>query len=253
MQLTAEYDETNHTVKALVGDETITYFKTRTFEASDTLQTFTVPSTCTYIDIDCTGAGSGNKGGRVQCRLKVTPNQTLYLAVATTSNPYNATDIRTDGTGLTDETSLQSRLVVAGGGGWNGYSGGGAGGGLVGGNGGGTGGTQTAGGTGHKGGWGYGEDGQFGLGGTSSRGGTGGAGWYGGGGGGCDTGQFFYQYLTTGGGGGSSYTHPTLCSAVRHTQGYQSGNGYMTLTYQSDISDYDNFITTTDVDVFKKY
>lgn len=31
-------------------------------------------------------------------------------------------------------------------------------------------------------------------------------------------------------GGGSSYTHPDLCSEVVHTQGFQSGNGYITIS-----------------------
>lgn len=209
---------------AFKGSQTIT------FNPSTALQTFAVPSGCTHIDVDCVGAGPGGAGGRVQCRLNVKGIKTLYMAVADTGNAYNASDIRTNNAGTTDLTSLQSRLVVAGGGGWNSYSGGAPGGGLVGGNAGGQGGTQTAGGIGHRGGWGYGQDGQFGLGGTSSRGGLGGAGWYGGGGGGCDTGQFIYQYLSTGGGGGSSYTHPERCTNVVHTQGFRGGNGYITIT-----------------------
>ena len=49
--------------------------------------------------------------------------------------------------------------------------------------------------------------------------GGGGGGWYGGSGGGSG-----------GGGGGSSYTHPTLCSSVVHTQGVQTGSGQLIIT-----------------------
>lgn len=35
-----------------------------------------------------------------------------------------------------------------------------------------------------------------------------------------------------GGEGGSSYTHPTLCSNVSHVQGFQSGNGYVKISYK---------------------
>lgn len=57
---------------------------------------------------------------------------------------------------------------------------------------------------------------------------AGGDGWYGGGGG-----VIFFvsgHYGTAGAGGGSSYTHPTLCSDVIHTQGYRTGNGYITIS-----------------------
>ena len=33
-----------------------------------------------------------------------------------------------------------------------------------------------------------------------------------------------------GGGGGSSYTDPTLCSSVVHTQGARTGKGQLTIT-----------------------
>lgn len=207
------------------------------FDYTGSVQTWTVPAGVYSLHIDCVGAGGqqngyGGKGGRVQCKLSVTPNQTLSIYVGGnngwnggSSDGYNtsgdASDIRIGGTTLND------RKVVAGGGG-AGFAmaaiaiTGGAGGGLVGGNGshyGGKGGTQTAGGKGYAGGGLYGSDGSFGQG----RGG-GGGGWYGGGGAGID------QYGPEGGGGGgSSYTDPNLCTDVVHTQGYSeaTGNGWI--------------------------
>ena len=49
--------------------------------------------------------------------------------------------------------------------------------------------------------------------------GGGGGGYYGGGGG-----------ADAGGAGGSSYTHPSLCSSVVHTQGVQTGSGKLVIT-----------------------
>lgn len=229
-----------------------------TYNASSSFQTYTVPSYVSKIRVDCvaskglTSGNNGGNGGRVQCELAVTAGQTLYImvgAVPTSQTPvYNASDIRTNNAGITDTTSLQSRLVVAGGGGnsansgLNGPGAGGQGGGLTGGNGGSGhvctgagGGTQTAGGS--RGGTSaayphYGSGGSFGLGGlaagSGSYGGTGGAGWYGGGGG--SGGGAVYSNVGSGGGGGSSYTHPNLCSNVTHTQGYRDGAGYITIT-----------------------
>ena len=34
----------------------------------------------------------------------------------------------------------------------------------------------------------------------------------------------------SGNGGGSSYTHPTFCTNVEHTQGFNTGNGYITIS-----------------------
>lgn len=247
----------------LVKKTTSTYWKYHVFNVSDSFQEFTVPSNVTELIVDCVasrgnaGSASAGKGGRVKCKLSVTPLQTLYILVgqipsSSGTASYNAADIRTDNTGITNTTSLQSRLIVAGGGGsgasaqaTNGS--GGAGGGLTGGRGGngtvstgGYGGTQTAGGA--RGGSSatypsYGKAGGFGLGGNGYRGGAGGAGWYGGGGGsGGGTG---YQYVCSGGGGGSSYTDADLCADVDHTQGYQNGAGYIRIDYISDSSDYD--------------
>lgn len=220
--------------------------------------TWIVPRGIKQIDVDCVAAAgtlSGNAapidqvpgyGGRVQAVLKVTPGQILYITVGAiptnwSIGSYNASDIRIGG------NALENRVIVAGGGGSgintshrNHGSSGGNGGGLIGANGTstntalasfGTGGTQTAGGVG---GWGYnaaGESGSLGMGGSNPNvwtSGAGGAGYFGGGAGG--NGAVDSVWSRGGGGGGSSYTHPTLCSNVVHTQGYRQGNGYITIS-----------------------
>lgn len=223
----------------------------------NTFQEYKVPSYVTKIQVDCVASKgytdttkAAGFGGRVQCKLSVTSGQTLYLMIGDVPishniGAYNASDIRTDNTGITDTTSLQSRLVVAGGGGATKLAAtvtrsgqGGAGGGLTGGNGvdpagsayahSGKGGTQSAGGAGGSGTSNSGASGSFGVGGHSANaGGDGGAGWYGGGQGGRGV---WGGNVCGGGGGGSSYTHPSLCSEVTHTQGYQNGAGYITIT-----------------------
>ena len=147
-----------------------------------------------------------------------------------------ATDIRVGG------TALGNRMLVAGGGGGGGYEtsaeAGGAGGGTTGGNGTNgsigitvaTGGSPSAGGSGGTyGGQPSGGNGSLGVGGDASTGdgvaGGGGGGYYGGGGGGT-TGSG----PANGGGGGSSYTDPSLTS-VTHTQGYNAGNGVLSISY----------------------
>ena len=206
--------------------------------------------------------GYEGKGGRVQADLTVTPGEVLNIYVGgshyyTGSGSFGggwngggadggtggtagggATDIRIGGTALTDRV-----LVAGGGGGAYGcsspsYPNGGDGGGLTGQTGnrknnyayGGVGGSQSAGGTGGAGTDGNGTwtsasnggDGSLGNGGdgNSTRertGGGGGGGYYGGGGGAVGR-----SWGWGGGGGGSSYTHPTLCSSVVHTQGAQA-------------------------------
>lgn len=250
--------------------------QTTRFDYTGSFQVFTVPSGCTKLIVDCVGACGkdetyseyygrlrttkhGGNGGRVQCVLSVTPGDILYIYIggkptSLTSATYNASDIRTNSNGITDLTSLSSRLLVAGGGGSAGsgtyndpgtvvYHGGdgGAGGGLTGNDGssstyapGGKGGTQTSGG---KSGNGISAgNGSFGLGGffgsssSSYNTGQGGSGWYGGGSGGISLQDFMIN--TGGGGGGSSYTDPNLCTDVVHTQGYSeaTGNGWIIIT-----------------------
>jgi hypothetical protein len=214
-------------------------------------------------------SATGGLGGRVQGTLPVNGGDTLYIYVggagaddnntsaaggfngggnALMESQYTyygggggggASDIRINGNTLND------RAVVAGGGGGAGQDGcnceglaGGSGGDVTGGAGqpgpvcvcnpAGQGGTSAAGGL--RGDWSCtcdATDGTFGIGGnsnsTSCGGPTGGAGggggWYGGGGGGLGP-----------GGGGSSYTIPSATGVV-HTQGYQTGNGIITITY----------------------
>ena len=254
--------------KPLLMGGGIGFFEPITFNPSTNFQTWKVPAGVTKIHVDCVASKGPDPeqeytegyGGRVQCDLTVTPNQVLYIMVGnvpsdTITASYNASDIRTNNAGVTDTTSLQSRLVVAGGGGGCGYGNksntagadGGNGGGLVGEDGtdtslstAGKGGTQSAGGAAGSVSGGnephQGIAGSFGLGANASRGpgnynythsGMGGSGWYGGG-----SGAVYEWFGTTsaGGGGGSSYTHPTLCSNVTHTQGYRNGSGYITIS-----------------------
>ena len=241
---------------------------TLTFAYSGAAQSWIVPNGTTSIDVDAYGAagmstsyGASGLGGRVQATLSVTPGQTLYFYVgqagpltssSTVTPAFNGgglggwSSYQSGGGGASDirtaSGSFWSRLLVAGGGGGAaGYSGytplsGGAGGGLVGGDGGygnssyaayrGGGGTQTAGGAG---GYLYGGPGIFGVGGYAYyvSGGGGGGGYYGGG----------AAYYYAGGGGGSSWTSPSLCSNVVHTQGYSvaTGNGRIVISYNSVV------------------
>lgn len=232
--------------------------------------TWIVPRGIKQIRVDCVAAQGytnptyaascrGGFGGRVQCILNVTPNQTLYIYVGHqhtiwNDGTYDASDVRTV---LND---LTSRQIVAGAGGACGfnpnyqprYYNGGPGGGLIGATGGSpnnvqigigaTGGTQTEAGSGAYFSMYlkslYASAGQFALGGAPSTennayGGYGGAGWYGGGG--AVSGHYWDGSSANGSseaaaGGGSSYTHPTLCRDVVHTQGYRQGNGYITIS-----------------------
>lgn len=240
-------------------------FDAVTFTSSGT---WTVPKGITKIKIDCVGAqgqnasnGVGGKGGRVQCTLKVNGGSVLNITVGKrptsgSTASYNASDIRVGG------TALSNRVVVAGGGGGasyasNGYStvyaNGGAGGGSTTGGSGttsvqwgygataGTGGTQSAGGAGGTASTPYsrefrGGTGTSGLGGNGDTytglAGSGGAGYFGGGGG--ATSAFVDEKTSAaaagGAGGGSSYANSSYCSSVTHTQGYRSGNGYVTIS-----------------------
>ena len=213
--------------------------------------------------------GASGLGGRVQATVPVTGGQTIYVYVGGkgvdggggaggyngggngavgTAPAYHggggggASDIRIGGATLND------RVVVAGGGGGSGGDGctgnglaAGHGGGLTGGNGAaggmcncnpsGTGGTAVGGGI--EGAWACAANcnatpGSLGLGGNGNTlttcGGTtggagGGGGFYGGGGGGLGS-----------GGGGSSYTAGGV-TGITHTQGTQSGNGEVTISW----------------------
>ena len=152
-----------------------------------------------------------------------------------------ATDLRTS-------TSIEDRLVVAGGGGgsggfnWDSAGLGGSGGSLLGGSGGrgqaspGLGGGQFFGGSaGQSNGGANGGSGERGYGGSgaSSRfagGGGGGGGYFGGGGGGSDVDSSGFN--GGGGGGGSSYTNPEKTKNVVHDAGVNASSGRAILTYE---------------------
>lgn len=261
----ADYYDEHYTYKAYNIINQSKEIITQQFDYTGALQTFTVPNGVTSIQVDCFGAKGytasleGGLGGRVKANLTVTPGQELKVWVGQAHSQiatpeYNASDIRTSSAGVTSEEGLLSRLIVAGGGGDGsqtnfGGGEGGHGGGLIGGSGRGgygtnaTGGTQTAGGTGgthgaaYGGGSGKGNSGTFGLGGATKAygagsGGCGGAGWYGGGGGSMCTVNKVASVNGVAGAGGSSYTDPDLCSEVKHTQGFNDGNGYVKITYR---------------------
>lgn len=242
------------------------FSKVITFNPSSSIQTCTVPLGFHKIHVDCVASkgqdssasyiSKGGKGGRVECDLSVNGGETLYIMVgdvpangATAS--YNASDIRIGG------NALANRVIVAGGGGgasvgqvyaYVGQANGGDGGGTTGGSGevknmpsgrAATGGTQSSGGTGAYGAFyivAQGANGTLGLGGNGDThtglACCGGAGYYGGGGG-CslsfasEDGGFGGA---CGGGGGSSYTNSN-CSNVVHTQGYNDGAGYVTISF----------------------
>ena len=229
--------------------------------------TWTVPTGATTVNIDASGAqgsasssttyGTGGLGGRVQTTLSVTPGQTLYIYVGAQPTAYNyaggynggangsgvtsgsggsgggSSDIRT-GSG-----TIYDRVVVAGGGGGSGYgsgtcSGGAGGGATLAGSGlyngsnntayCGQGGSLAAGGAAGTYTTYPAYPGTLGNGGAAATyygGGGGGGGYYGGGGG------SWYG----GGGGGSSYANSLYTTNTTHTQGYQSGNGQVAISW----------------------
>lgn len=221
-----------------------------TFNNTGALQTYTVPAGVTVLTIDMTGAQghngvttNGGNGGRVQATLAVTPGEVLNLYVGGqngyngggistgTGNGGGGTDIRVGGIDLTD------RVMIAGGGGGGtdvatSTSIGGAGGDTAGG----VptqaldtpvaqGGTQSAGGAGGSCNQplpSLGLPGVLGIGGSGGLGepgGGGGGGYYGGGGAGGDAGA-----------GGSSYVDSAIVGSITMTQGYEPGDGYITIT-----------------------
>lgn len=248
------------------GSEKIYQFsKVVTFCPSSSLQTLYVPMGFHKLHIDCVASkgftpnssAQGGNGGRVECDLPVNGGDVLYVTVGAipsdNSVTYNASDIRMGG------TELANRIIVAGGGGsgsygtnpFTRYAAGGAGGGLTGGTGGnsgGEGGTQSAGGLGAYGVDGYdpyrSASGTLGFGGATGSGGNvdaggnagaGGAGYYGGGGSRRSAVFFGGSQRDTwarGAGGGSSYADSN-CLNVVHTQGYQDGAGYVTISFVS--------------------
>lgn len=231
-----------------------------TFAYTGSVQTFEVPVGVNALDVDvqgASGAGTGaGLGGRVQATIPVDPGETIYIYVGRTGQngtAYNgggapggsvsrggggASDIRRGG------TSTEHRVVVAGGGGGvggtstqtGGNGGQTAGSGVAGSGGGGSGaalGVPGAGGAaGGAGGAGTAGDlagtgGTGGAGTASARhgGGAGGGLHGGGGGGGSSTGN------GGGGGGGVSWACAD-CTDLVYTDGYRSGDGTVTITWQ---------------------
>ncbi len=248
---------------------TSAFAATVNFSYTGAEQTWVVPAGVTQVSLqawgaqggashDCSSAAQedGGLGGLAQGVLNVTPGQTLHIYVGgkpadpgnITPQPggYNgggdggqygaggggATDIRVGGTTLTD------RVIVAGGGGGGNtgcpdHGAGGAGGGLTGADGisnqgyiPGGGGTQSAGGTaGSDGSGGTAQAGQLGLGGSTPtyHFAGGGGGYYGGG-----------SAYAAGGGGGSSYI--VGLSNASTTEGAQTGNGAVAITYSESVA-----------------
>jgi hypothetical protein len=247
---------------------------TKTFNYSGVVQNFTVPNGVTSITIQAFGAQGGNgyagasggNGGSVTATIAVAPGDMLYIrvggqggtSVGSTggSGGYNgggnggsgflpmidlagsagggASDVRQ---GVDD---LNHRVVVAGGGGGASTVEGGAGGYPTGTDGtdfsfnsGGGGGGQSSGGSGK----GLGISGTLGTGGDGGdscvAGGGGGGGYYGGGGGAGDC-VAFGPEGGGGGGGGSSYAIASA-SGVLYSQGVQTGNGQVIITYSIPV------------------
>ncbi len=235
---------------------------TTTFNYTGAMQTFTVPAGITQMTVDAKGAQGGGtlggNGGRTQAVFTVTPGEVLNLFVgskptvqlgpggyngggAITALPCGGGSDGFPGGGASDirraGTAFINRIIVAGGGGGQGWSSGvgGIGGGLIAGNGAaswiagtdGKGGTQSAGGIGgfYSAGPASAPNGSLGIGGNGGPisgyciGGGGGGGYYGGGAG----------YVSAGG-GGSNYVLAGATSTV-FTQGTQSGNGQIILSY----------------------
>lgn len=241
---------------------------TTTLSFTSTSQNYVVPTGVTAITVDLKGAQGGKfsgftdggKGGRTQTTLAVTPAETLTVYVGGQGHDGgidgaggfhgggdggDASTVPSQGGagggGHSEIKRGSTTLAVAGGGGGSFATAGGAGGGTTGGDGAsipgatagaGAGGTQSAGGVGGAAGESSSQiapnDGDAGAslaggdGGDTTGGGGGaggGGGYFGGGGGGSGR--------TPGpGGGGSSYSSGTN---TVHTQGYQSGNGSITI------------------------
>jgi len=233
----------------------------QTFQATGQEQVFTVPACITQITIDAYGAQGedpsfGGRGGRASGTLSVTPGQLLFIYVGQSGDNggwNGGFSLNSDvlGGGASDvrigSNTLQSRVIVAGGGGGRGLSTDGSGctGNVLdfrGGDGGaatgqaaentlnssfgGQGGTQTAGGAGGSGGLNTGFSGTLGQGGApgSSACGHGGGGYYGGGGGGSSSGC-----NRSGGGGGSNYTGGV--TELINQRGVRTGDGMVIISW----------------------
>ncbi|MFM2016558.1 MAG: hypothetical protein RL007_214 [Bacteroidota bacterium] len=235
--------------------------QTTTYSYTGAVQTYLVPPCVTSVTINALGAQGGGTvgglGGSATATVPVTPGSTLYVYVggrptaqlgpggfngggATLALPCGGGGDGFPGGGASDvrtSTSLNDRLIVAGGGGGMGWSNGvgGAGGGTNGTDGAaswiagthGKGATQSAGGIGgyysgnnqSAGNGSFGQGGDAGPPNTYCTGGGGGGGYYGGGGG----------YVSAGGGGSSYVSYPGSTSTST-VAGTNSGNGSVTIT-----------------------
>lgn len=237
---------------------------TITYNFTGQTEPLTFPPNATNIRFEVYGAQggkSGGGGGSVRGSFTTIPN-VLYVTVggAGGSNAFEpggfngggqaggSAGVEGSGGGSSDIRTgyeLETRIVVAGGGGGRGSglgSGGGAGGGLVAGNGrtgqgfGGQGGSQVSGGQGgaSNGSPNNSTSGEFWLGGSGASGplhggGGGGGGYFGGGGGGADADSCCTD--AGGGGGGSSYTDPAYVTDVVHASGVKPGAGMVIISY----------------------
>lgn len=276
----------------------------QTFNFTGSMQSFTVPSCVTQVTISAAGAsgsngqastspaGIGANGAFVVGTLSVTAGNVLNIFVGGTGSipigGFNgggagstsagggggASDVRLNGTSLSD------RVLVAGGGGGGGNGGCfgsavGAGNGGIGGNGNGSNGTSSSAGGGGFGaiastGGGHGigcsgflgsdgTNGTSGVGGSGglgtnlcstfpTSGGGGGGGFIGGGGGGAGAaGTTGCQFNDTGAGGGgaggSNFTAPSVTGVTTVNGGAPVGNGTVIITYTFN---YPTVVTTTD-------
>jgi predicted outer membrane repeat protein len=235
------------------------------YDTCGSYKTFTAPTAAVY-KLETWGAQggtpsdrTGGKGGYSVGNINLTTGDTLYIyvgcagstgstggwnggggAAPTTSSGTGggATDIRlVNNTDPLDPTSLQSRIIVAGGGAGSGQdscatASTGYGGGLTGGGGIAQSncGTQAGGGTQNSGGSGgvysttTGAAGQFGIGGTALDdqydGGGGGGGWYGGGAGAT-------AYYSNAGGGGSGYVLTENSDKIGYDKNIPSNKYYL--------------------------
>jgi hypothetical protein len=239
-------------------------FCTAWFSPMGSVQTWNPPINAINMSFEAFGAEGGKNGGlggKVTGDFRTIPS-TLYVAVGSAGKTGNSVAggfngggrsgsgsyVEGSGGGASDIRTgleIESRIVVAGGGGGNGAGNtlpAGAGGALFASAGqdgqakAGGGGSQEAGGAGGlaNGSGTSGTAGALSLGGNGGSsdlygGGGGGGGYYGGGGGGSDSDGCCLD--AGGGGGGSSFANSMYIANVAHTPGTKSGNGLVKIQY----------------------
>jgi hypothetical protein len=239
-------------------------FCTAWFSPMGSVQTWNPPINAINMSFEAFGAEGGKNGGlggKVSGDFRTIPS-TLYVAVGSAGKTGNSVAggfngggrsgsgsyVEGSGGGASDIRTgleIESRIVVAGGGGGNGAGNtlpAGAGGALFASAGqdgqakAGGGGSQVAGGAGGlaNGSGTSGTAGALSLGGNGGSsdlygGGGGGGGYYGGGGGGSDSDGCCLD--AGGGGGGSSFANSMYIANVAHTPGTKSGNGLVKIQY----------------------